>query len=107
MYPPAGMLVDGMIYFLGFWKLSLRNQPPMLTAEAVGLCSSIVSIAGGSVCVETSLITMPGRLGGAGSSCPGEPFTALLMRQLLSNPQVSRGALASIIVSENPAPSVT
>src|SRR5688500_12065576 len=100
------MFVAGMIYFFALPKLSLRNQPPRFTAAAVGLCNSIVSIAGGSVCVSASVITIPGRFGSAGSFWPGEPFDALLIRQLVASPHVSRGAFSLLITRENPEPSV-
>src|SRR4026208_564645 len=67
----------------------------------------MVSTAGGSVCVETSLITMPGRLGTAGSSQPGVPFTTLPALQLAARPHVARAAFGLTIDSANPDPSVT
>ncbi len=45
-YPPAEIVVGGIMNFIGVLKSSLRNQPPMFTAPAVGLYSSIASANG-------------------------------------------------------------
>src|SRR5512133_3073529 len=96
-----------MRYFLGVWKSSVRNHPPMGAGLVEGLYSSMVSYGGGtSLCASTSLTTTGTKTGGAGSAWPGEPLSVPLGRQLDFKPHVSRGAFSSAIASENPKPSV-
>src|SRR5262245_2505662 len=74
------MLVpSGIPYFIGALPSSERNHPPMLTADAVGLCSSIKSCNGGSECVSASFTTTGG-IEDAGSSAPGDPPGTALAR---------------------------
>src|SRR5437773_5311853 len=106
--PPAGTeALSGKRYFLGLLKSSVKNQPPILAALAVGLWSSTLSTCGGSVWVSASLISMPGIAVGGGSAMPGEPPARLLGRQLNGLPQVSGGAFSLTMTSEKPRPSVT
>src|SRR3954464_15244303 len=103
------MLVPfGMRYFLGVFKSSVRNHPPMFAGAGVGLYSSIVSVGGGkSELVSASLISTAGIGEGAGSSADGEPPNWALGRQLPLSPQVSQDAFSLAITSEKPRPSVT
>src|SRR5206468_8067660 len=81
-YPPAAIIVPfGILNFVGNAASSVKNQPPMSTAAAVGLYNSIASTAGGSLWVNASLMTIPA-ITGSGSSAPGEPPGFVLARQL-------------------------
>src|SRR5213594_2982469 len=107
-YPPAGMVVSGrMRNFVGAWRSSVMNQPPILTVVAVGLNNSMASNSGRSVCVSSSLTRIGAITGGAGSSAPGEPPGTVLGRQLAFSPQVSHGAFSLTMTREKPSPSVT
>src|SRR5262245_26663226 len=104
MYPAAGNRVSsGIRNFQGTAESSVRNQPPMFTSLAVGLCSSMASTTGGSECVSTSLIRLEG-IKGVGSSAPGEPPGRVLARQLERLLGFSL-ALGVLVTSENPYPS--
>src|SRR5262245_4122395 len=101
------VVLSGIRNLMGVAKSSERNQPPMFTLPAVGLNSSIVSVGGGvSVWVRTSLITMPGNTGGAGSGCAGAPLTTPLGRQFVLLSQASGAAFSLTIAKEKPAPAV-
>src|SRR6478609_3162859 len=65
----------------------------------------MASEAGGSVCVNASLITTPGRAGADGSFWPGEPPIPVLTRQFPGRPQFDVGALSLTDTKENPRPS--
>src|SRR3989442_15232476 len=97
---------SGRRNFFGALKSSVRNQPPTLTALAVGLYSSIASTCGGSVCVNASLIKTGGIGVGAGPPSPGDPFSVALGRQLTLLLHVASGAVSLTITSEKPKPSV-
>src|SRR5436190_7675697 len=71
---------SGMRYFMGAPCASVRNQPPISTADGFGLNSSIKSLPV-SEWLSTSLISTGGTMG-AGSSAPGEPPGNVLARQL-------------------------
>src|SRR5678810_1109861 len=81
MKPPAGIVVpEGIRNFWGTERSSVRYQLPKFAGVGPGLCNSIASTAGGSVCVRTSLIQTSGMLDG-GSSAPGDPPARVLARQ--------------------------
>src|SRR5688572_10921340 len=93
-------------YFLGVLKSSVRNHPPIFAGAAVRFRNSMVSVGGaGSLWVNASLITTPGKVGAAPSPCPGVPFITPLGRQLVASPQVFAAAASLTITKENPNPS--
>src|SRR5205823_5106628 len=97
----------GIWNFFGVLKSSVSHQPPILTALAVGLNSSMLSVGGGlSVRVSASLIRIGAMAGGPGSAAAGLPFKVPLGRHWDFAPQASGCAFSSTITSENPRPSV-
>ena len=96
-----------MRYFFGVRKSSVRNQPPKSTGEPERFCNSMVSVGGGgSLWVNTSLMTICGKVGAAPSPAPGVPWSAPLARQLAARPQVFAAAFSLTMISEKPKPSV-
>src|SRR4029453_822350 len=95
-----------MRYFLGWLKLSVRNQPPMLAGPPLALNSSMAATWPEPGRVSTSLTYTRGVTTAPPSSVPGDPLSDPLGRQLVLRLQVLVLALGLTICSAKPAPSV-
>src|SRR5438132_14421141 len=99
------IVFDGMRNLCGIARWSVKYQLPMSAFVEFGLCSSMESTCGGSVCVSASLTRTRGTFDG-GSSAPGEPPANALARQFVRLSHALGGACSSATTSEKPNPSV-